>query len=338
MSLPPVEVPAGAMRFNSDSQKLEYWDGSQWLQVSTFSPNLNGGARGVFFGSVVAPSVPNYADSIDYINIASTGNSSSFGVLSSIRGYATSFASSTRGLCAGGANPTFTNTIEYVTISSTGTVSTFGQLLVNPGLYECGGCSNSTRGLIGGGYTPGSVTTNAITYVTIASTGNSVSFGQLTRTDHYGITSTCASPTRGVWAGGGATAVNTIDYVTIATLGNATSFGQLSTSRITAAGCSSATRGLFAGGYNPTVLNSIEYITIASLGNAVNFGQLTAARSYISGCSSSTRGVFGGGQAPTKTNVIDYVNIATQGNAVSFGILTSQRYGTAACSNAHGGL
>ena len=39
-------IPSGAMRFNSDSQKLEYWDGSQWVQVHTFSPNLNGGARG----------------------------------------------------------------------------------------------------------------------------------------------------------------------------------------------------------------------------------------------------------------------------------------------------
>jgi len=28
MSLPPVEIPLGAMRFNSDSQKLEYWSGS----------------------------------------------------------------------------------------------------------------------------------------------------------------------------------------------------------------------------------------------------------------------------------------------------------------------
>jgi hypothetical protein len=52
MSLPPSEIPLGAMRFNSDSQKLEYYDGAQWLQVSTFSPLLNGGARGVFGGGI----------------------------------------------------------------------------------------------------------------------------------------------------------------------------------------------------------------------------------------------------------------------------------------------
>ena len=50
------EIPAGAMRFNSDSQKLEYWNGSAWFQVHTFSPNLASagdptpGARGLTCG------------------------------------------------------------------------------------------------------------------------------------------------------------------------------------------------------------------------------------------------------------------------------------------------
>ena len=47
MSLPPQEIPLGAMRFNSDSQKLEYWNGGAWFQIHTFSPNLDGGARGL---------------------------------------------------------------------------------------------------------------------------------------------------------------------------------------------------------------------------------------------------------------------------------------------------
>ena len=47
MSLPPSEIPLGAMRFNSDSQKLEYWMGSAWMQIQTFTPNLDGGARGL---------------------------------------------------------------------------------------------------------------------------------------------------------------------------------------------------------------------------------------------------------------------------------------------------
>ena len=49
MSLPPKEIPLGAMRFNSESQKLEYWMGSAWMQIQTFSPNLDGGARGIAY-------------------------------------------------------------------------------------------------------------------------------------------------------------------------------------------------------------------------------------------------------------------------------------------------
>jgi hypothetical protein len=70
-------IPAGAMRFNSDSQKLEYWNGSAWFQVHTATPNLASagdrqpGARGVSGGGDT--------DVIDYINISSTGNAIDFG-------------------------------------------------------------------------------------------------------------------------------------------------------------------------------------------------------------------------------------------------------------------
>ena len=47
MSNPPVEIPLGAMRFNSDSQKLEYWMGSAWMQMITEPASLFGGE--VFF-------------------------------------------------------------------------------------------------------------------------------------------------------------------------------------------------------------------------------------------------------------------------------------------------
>ena len=47
MSLPPSEIPLGAMRFNSDSQKFEYWMGSAWMQVTTEPASLFGGE--VFF-------------------------------------------------------------------------------------------------------------------------------------------------------------------------------------------------------------------------------------------------------------------------------------------------
>ena len=64
MSLPPQEIPLGAMRFNSDSQKLEYWNGSIWMQIHTFSPNLDGGARVICAGGLILQASN---DMIDFI-------------------------------------------------------------------------------------------------------------------------------------------------------------------------------------------------------------------------------------------------------------------------------
>ena len=64
-----------------------------------------------------------------------------------------------------------------------------------------------------------------IEYVTIASEGNAVDFGNLTSIDGA---ASFSSPTRGVWAGGEGPSpypgLTAIQYVYIATLGNATRF------------------------------------------------------------------------------------------------------------------
>ena len=90
MSLPPSEIPLGAMRFNSDSRKLEYWMGSAWMQIHTFSPNIGGisgqsgsidgtGTRALFAGGK-SPSTDNV---IQFVEIATTGNAQDFGDLTS---------------------------------------------------------------------------------------------------------------------------------------------------------------------------------------------------------------------------------------------------------------
>lgn len=285
------------------------------------------GDIGLFAGS---------SNSISYINIATTGNAAAFGSLTTSRSYAASCASSTRGVFAGSyaAN----NTIDYVTINTLGNAANFGSLPYST-WGAGGGCSNETRGLFGGGNF-GSPTAN-INYITIASTGNTTSFGNLNLTLFF--LSGCSSSTRGLFAGGRTTAANidptnVIDYVTIATTGNATDFGDLTVARRTLTGCSSSTRGLFAGGDDSgaTTVNTIDYVTIASTGNATDFGDLTVARNGLAACSSSTRGTFGGGSGPS--NVIDYVTIASAGNAIDFGDLLAATLGLTACSNAHGGL
>jgi hypothetical protein len=331
---------AGALRYNTDSNKVELWDGNQWTEVQSSRPDLNGGARGVFGGGQAGPANTN---TIEYITISSTGNSQDFGDLFQTRRLVSSCSSSTRGVFGGGYAPGFVNTIDFITISSTGNAADFGDLTQSR--YGPSACSNSTRGIFSGGNSPSVPSpgaSNVIDYITISSTGNAVDFGDTTVARWYNSSS--SSSTRGIIAGGVTPAAsNVMDYLTISTLGNAFDFGDLTQARYGLTSCANTTRALFAGGQNPSsYFNTIDYITIATLGNAVNFGSLTVTRGYGSSCSSPTRGVFGGGYSNTPTatlyNTIDYVTILTQGNAVDFGDLIALINGNAACSNAHGGL
>ena len=131
---------------------------------------------------------------------------------------------------------------------------------------------------------------------------------------------------RGIFAGGyTGSGSNVMDYITISSTGDAADFGDLSATRYNHGGCSSATRGISAGGSSTT--NVIEYVTIANTGNATDFGDLLTTRHSHSGCSNSTRGIFFGGVGSGGVdNVIQYITIATTGNATDFGDLSAARY------------
>ena len=245
------------------------------------------------------------------------------------------------------SGPTYrTDDINYVTISSTGNAIDFGDVSSSFVGHGSGSCSNSIKGIVGGGnYSP--TLTNSIHYITISSTGNSVDFGDLT-IPKYGLASV-ASPTRGVFGAGDASPAtsNIIDFVTISTLGNAQDFGDQSSPGTYSgySACSNPIRGLFANAIGPT--STINYIMIATTGNTQNFGNLTTtdSRRFMSACASSTRGVFAGGYSnstPTYPldvdKVIEYVTVSTEGNAVDFGDLTVEKAMSGGCSNAHGGL
>ena len=337
MSLPPVEIPLGAMRFNSDSQKLEYWMGSAWMQIQTFSPNLDGGARGVFMGF----SVPNGDSQISYITIPTQGNTVDFGSRT-ISGVGANLSSRTRGLAAQDTAPAFVNTIDFITLSSTGNATDFGDRTIQTSRAR--GLSNQTRGCWAGGFGPSPSVRNQIDYVAIASTGNALDFGDLTGT-REAPSGNVNSPTRGIFTGGDSAGdgsyQNNIDFITIATTGNAQDFADLTIGRGIAAGLSSATRGLIGTGQvSPaTTSATIDFLTIPTTGNAQDFGDCTIARYGRGSTTDCIRGVFAGGNGPALTNIMDYVNISTQGDAVDFGDfhnVTGRLEG--GCSTGHGGL
>lgn len=292
------------------------------------------GPRALFAGGNSGSGVSNV---IDYIVFASTGNATDFGDLATAKRGMSGCSSSSRALFGAGTTGSASTSIEYVEFGSLGNASAFGNLSVTSG--EAGAISNSTRGVFAGG----NGYTNSMSYVTIATTGGGLDFGDLTVGRQY-MTQGCASSTRGVFSGGfNGNYLNTIDYITIATTGNATDFGDLTLSRFGLAGCSNSTRGVWAGGVASSVgvVNNIDYITIASAGNATDFGDLTVKRGWgLGSAASSTQAVFSGGEAPSSvySNVIDYVTIASTGNATDWGDLTAGRSGNSGCSSAHGGL
>lgn len=298
--------------------------------------------RALFAAGYTSSGVSNV---IDYVSIETLGNATDFGDLSWGPVSHGACSSSTRGIWAGGydyVNSPVGNSasIDYVTIATAGNSADFGDL--TQARYGVAGLSSSTRGVFGGGgNTTLGNTLSTIDYITIATTGNATSFGSLSLARRY-VAGACASPTRGIFAGGFTGAYsNVLDYVTIATTGNATDFGDLTAGRYdySGIGSSNSTRGLFAGGdTGGGYTNIIDYVTIATTGNATDFGDLHAVIFGKACTSSSTRSVMGGGYTGSYLNVIEYVQIDTTGNSVDFGDLTVSRYGPTACSSGHGGL
>ena len=297
-----------------------------------------GRGRGLIIANYIAPS--NYNTS-EFITIQSMGNSIDFGDTSAaVRGNAV-FASSTRAVSGSGyVAPANVNTIEFFTIATQSNSTDFGDVTGGNGDYTP--ISNQTRGIFAGGYSyPAAF--NAISFVTIATTGNSQDFGDMTTNRANGNRSQINSSTRGLIGGGyiSPTGTNNIEFLTIATTGNSQDFGDLTQGRGNFTGLCSSTRGVFAGGTNPSN-NIMDFVTIATTGNATDFGDMVTGNTGANcSTSNSIRGVIIGGDlqpADNFTNVMQHITIATTGNSQDFGdMLTIGAY-RGVTSDSHGGL
>jgi len=298
---------------------------------------------------------PSQSDNIDFLNIQSTGNTTTFGNLTTAKYALGSGASSTRGIFCGGYDPTSSpdtdiNTIEYITIATEGNAIDFGDRTVVG--RTTAAASSSTRVVMAAGQVGNPGIINTIDFITTATTGNASDFGDL-----LSITNSMCnannSPTRGIFSGGNAPNSpynqNVIQYVTMASAGNATDFGDLTVNARDAAGgtASSNTRGLILiGNSSPNNnLNTVDFVTIASTGNAADFGDIFTGRYSVSSCSNSNRAVFLGGRTTSPSvvhyNSMEFVTISTTGNTSDFGDITGAATGSqggAANSDSHGGL
>ena len=227
---------------------------------------------------------------IDYLTIASEGNSIDFGNSTSARGWGAGMSSSTRGLNAGGYTPSTVNVIDYVEIMTLGDALDFGDLTTVK--ESTVGMASPTRGIIGPGMSPSF--TSEIDFITMASKGNSIIFGDLN--ELRGLAA-AANTVRGLFAGGKSNTenLNLIYQITIASTGSQSEFGNLTSGRRKPDGVSNSTRAFFAGGnLEPSGrINLIDFVTISSAGDAQDFGDLSLARE-VGNCNSDSHGGLGG--------------------------------------------
>ncbi len=251
------------------------------------------------------------------------------------------YSSSGRAVYGGGNNsptPFAADVFTSINIHTLGNSSYFGDSLHSNWALAGGGC-DGRRGIFAGGL-PNASHYNTIEYVTVASAGNGIDFGDLSNSqgrDSGGAatTSTRMCITGSLYRTPSNTASNIIDYVETQTLGNALDFGDQIINMCNGNGFSSPTRGFFFGaGFNNPSIPIIHFIRIASKGNSTDFGDSTSIRQYPGGGSSSVRGVISGGMTPSNTiRTIDYVTMSSEGNAIHFGDLTLARHSPAGASS-----
>lgn len=227
-----------------DFGDLNYGGGGTSIRQTQLCSNSS---RGLISAGYIGGAV----DYIEYITISTLGNATSFGnLLTSAFGPGGSVASPTRAVQFLSQTPDGNARLEYVTIAQTGNAQDFGDLVSGVNMRNCGSCSSSVRGVFAGGGTSPPSGINTIEYITIATLGDSIDFGDLLKTSNYRLSGTSSS-TRGIFGGGETigssptgSVTNAIDYITIASLGNAINFGNLTVARSGGSSLSDAHGGL----------------------------------------------------------------------------------------------
>ena len=337
--------------FGTEFKGVTTFDTQGYFVPPSGTTEQRGRGRGVFSVGSGTPASTG-SKNIEYVQISSSGNGINFGDLSEGSQSQGAVSSTTRSVISlGDPVPAVqTNILEFITIATTGDAVDFGDMTTKRSRVS--GVASPTRGVYIGGtnelvspYGGSTVSyTDTMDYITIASLGNAISFGETDPAAAHG-NAVCNS-TRGVVATNfnGSSATNTMEYITIATTGDAKDFGDLTrTETYLFRGCSgsNSTRGIFGGGYNGGIKNIIDYITITSTGNAIDFGDLTLATRNGGTTSNSIRTMFFGGYNASnggRMNIISYVNIMSTGNAQDFGDCKEKGAEGSGSSDSHGGL
>jgi len=177
----PSSPSDGAVWWDTTNSELKIYANSGWQTVTlgALPPQSYYGDRAVVFGARYNGSY--YGRRIQYFDITTTGNASSFGL--------DLYSRSANGemACAGGSRAlmwqgndvgNWLDTISYIETTTTGNATQFGT--TPNSRYEGAACSDGTYGMACDGYGQSGPPYNqsTIDYVTIATTGNAQTFGQ----------------------------------------------------------------------------------------------------------------------------------------------------------------
>ena len=185
------------------------------------------------------------------------------------------------------------NTMDFWAYDTLGNAVDFGDLVAAKRFAMS--ANSPTRGMISGGtFTNPTVGDNIIQFITIASTGNAQTFGDISADNtHSGGNGACSNSTRALFGGGGPSYRTTVSTVQMASLGNSLDFGDLTLARSYPGSTASAIRAVWGGGYtgSSNYVNTIDFMNIATGGTSADFGDRTVAGSYVSACSSGHGGL-----------------------------------------------
>ncbi len=275
-----------------------------------------------------------WTENIDYVTVATTGNATDFGDLTTFKDNTAGNSNGTRATFSGGSTNTGSNVtlnnIDYVTVATPGNATDFGDLLaVNESAAatsgSAGGGGGSSlwygdRAIAGGEGGNVADSVNDICYFDITTTGNATNFGNLLQANEAGAQGSLSNATKALIAGGPRTSsrVSDIEQITVATAGNATDFGDLTEPLALTQGIHSGDKGFFVGGENNSgKVDVIQTVTVDTPGTASDFGDLTDVKYGNAVMTDNSRVVQAGGSSVT--NDIEYWSNATAGNAQDFG-------------------
>jgi len=225
------------------------------------------GTRAVFAGG-------SSTNTIDYINIASPGQATTFGNhLNNTSAYMSGISDGTYGVY--GAASTY----YYVTIQTPGTASTFDTAAVSSHLGGSGGAGDGTYGIFAG------ADDEKIEKVTIATQGSATSHGDLSPNVVY--PALMSDDTYTVFTKSSFNTDPYLQYITTATGGTAQDFANLYYGNQWTGASSDGTYGFTFGGSNsPT---RIQYITFTSPSNqATSMGDLITQSNQNTGTSGAS--------------------------------------------------